>query len=69
MGEGLRKSTNLKYDPRLSENQIDELKAEGLEPRDPEYDMYLRNTLGLKPQSEKKNNNNTFTTNISEIVR
>ena len=48
----------LKYDPRLSENQIDELKAEGLEPGDPEYDMYLRNTLGLKPQSEKKNNNN-----------
>ena len=48
----------LKYDPRLSENQIDELKAEGLEPGDPEYDMYLRNTLGLKPQTEKKNNNN-----------
>ena len=47
----------LKYDPRLSENQIDELKAEGLEPGDPEYDMYLRNTLGLKPQSEKNNNN------------
>ena len=47
----------LKYDPRLSENQIDELKAEGLEPGDPEYDMYLRNTLGLKPQTEKKNNN------------
>ena len=34
--DNLSENDKLKYDPRLSENQIDELKAEGLEPGDPE---------------------------------
>lgn len=37
-----------KYDGRLTKEQIDELKAEGIVPGDNEYDMYLRNH-GLDP--------------------
>lgn len=37
-----------KYDSRLTKEQIDELKAEGLTPGDNEYDMYLRNH-GIDP--------------------
>ena len=37
-----------KYDGRLTKEQIDELKAEGITPGDNEYDMYLRNH-GIDP--------------------
>ncbi len=47
------------YDPRLTQDQVDELKAEGIEPGDPEYDKYLGN-YGIRPnQAQSQNNRNT----------
>ena len=47
------------YDPRLTQDQVDELKAEGIEPGDPEYDQYLGN-YGIRPnQAQSQNNRNT----------
>ncbi len=46
----------IKWNSKLTPEQIDELKAEGLEPGDPEYDQYLLNH-GIKPEKieeEKK---------------
>ena len=43
--------SNLEYDSRLTEEQLDELKAEGIEPGDQEYDQYLRQH-GIDPNEE-----------------
>ena len=52
------KSANT-YDPRLTQDQVDELKAEGIKPGDPEYDQYLGN-YGIRPnQAQSQNNRNT----------
>lgn len=59
LGDALSKD-KLGYDPRLSKNQVDELKAEGIGPGDQEYDMYLRN-MGLN-----KNNNNSNLNTINK---
>ncbi len=44
-----------KYDSRLTKEQIDELKAEGIVPGDNEYDMYLRNH-GIDPIANENAN-------------
>lgn len=43
-----------KWHPELTQEQIDDLKAEGIEPGDQEYNMYLRN-LGIRLDSQKRN--------------
>ena len=46
----------IKWNSKLTPEQIDELKAEGLEPGDPEYDQYLLNH-GIKSEVKKEENN------------
>ena len=47
-----QETKDIEYDSRLTEEQIEELRAEGLEPGDPEYDMYLRNH-GIEPKKQE----------------
>ena len=46
------------WHPDLTDEQIDELKSEGLQPGDNEYDMYLANH-GLKPHSKSEQEENS----------
>lgn len=47
-----QESKDIEYDSRLTEEQINELKAENIKPGDNEYNMYLRNH-GIEPKKQE----------------
>lgn len=59
-------SKEKKWHPKLSQEQMDELKAEGIEPGDQEYEQYLKNH-GIDPnqKAEKETKGENSTTSLS----
>ena len=65
----LPKDKNAEYNEKLNQDQIDDLKAQGIKPGDNEYRMYLQNHgINEKVLSNSKNNeNNKFASNKESL--